>query len=219
MVSYSQFLSYNSEIRNNTFSVGYLNTYFRFNDSKNEIKEFEKINLKKIIPAISYENNNMMITLAYSNSKYENRNTNVFSVDGYYKLIFPIIQPDVFPVFVPLLVRTSYLQIEQQNINITNRYENGNFGIGSGIQINKSFDWTGFNFIYDYGINYSTISFSVDYGYSVQNELMLSFDFNQIFDNFGFTLGGKYTDQKWKLSNKKYNYYTSGYGAFIGINF
>jgi hypothetical protein len=218
-ISYTQFLSYHSEVKSNSIGIGFLNTYFRFNDSKNEIKENEIITSKKVIPAISYETDDLMITLAYNKFNYDNRNSSYFSVDGYYKLLIPVSQPDLVPIFVPILVRTSYMKISQENQNTTNRFENGDFGIGSGIQFNKSFDWIGFKFIYDYGINYSMMNFSVDYGYSVQNELMVSFDFNQIFDAIGIKIGGRYTDQKWKLSNKKYNYYASGYGAFIGINF
>jgi hypothetical protein len=218
-VSNAQFLSYSSDIKNNSISIGYYNNYFRFNDSKKDISETEIISFKKAIPYVSYETDNLMLTVAYNKFKYHEENTSVTVLDGYYKLFFPIGRQDVIALSIPALLRTSYWKMTQNKGNIYDRIELGNIGIGSGLQINKSFDWIGFNFIYDFCINYSTVNFSIDYGYSVQNEIILSLDFNQLFDSYGITIGGKYFDQKWKISDKKYNYYTSGFGGFIGINF
>jgi len=73
--------------------------------------------------------------------------------------------------------------------------------------------------MYDFCINYSTINFSIDYGYSLQNDLLMILYFNNIFDDYGLSFGFKYSDQKWKISQKKYNYYCSNYGLFFGIIF
>ncbi len=214
-----QFLSMSSGVRNNSLSLGFYDYYFRFNDSEKNYFEDELLKFIKLIPELTYENENLLISLAYSKSTYDGHRTSLFGVDGYYKLMVPLTSPDVLFVSIPVLLKTSYLKITQQKNQKDIRFESGNVGIGTGLQLSKSFEWIKMRLLYDFCANYSTLNFSVDYGYSLQNEFILSFDLNQLFDNIGITFGGKYSDQKWKLSNKKYNYYNSNLGVFVGVVF
>ena len=215
----AQFLSYSSGPKSSSLSLGYCNHYFRFNDSEIELTKREQIGFEKYVPEINYETDNLRLSLAYNSSKFNGKNMELFSVDGYYKLLVPVTRPDDFFVSIPVLLRTSYLKVIQELEVSSSRIENGNVGLGTGIQLKQTFSGIGFRFIYDFCINYSTINFSIDYGYSTQNEVIFAVDFDQIFDDFGIIFGGKYSDQTWKISDKKYNYYTSVYGAFIGITF
>lgn len=214
-----QFLSYDTVEKNNAFSVGYYNHYFRFNDSEKELMKSDQLGFKKYIPEICFENRNLSLFLAYNKSNYEGKNMELFGLDGYYKLFIPVTEPSWVQVSVPVILRTGYKKVVQELEKTKTRLETGNAGIGSGFQIENSSDIVDVRLFYSFCINYSTINFSVDYGFSTQNDIILSFAFDNIFDDYGILIGAKYSDQKWKISDKKYNYYTSIYGGFIGITF
>lgn len=219
-ISFSQFLEFERSYGESSFNINLQNYYFRYNDDKNNILNDEEINFLKFVPGLIYENNNLFVSLYYLNGKYHDNKTKLFSLDGYYKLVIPISESEITNFGLPLLLRTSYIQVSQENNNHKiNRLENGSFGLGFGIQLYKSFDWISYRIIYDFCINYSTINFSIDYGYSLQNDLLMILYFNNIFDDYGLSFGFKYSDQKWKISQKKYNYYCSNYGLFFGIIF
>ena len=219
-VSFSQFLEFEPSNGVNSINISLQNYYFRYNDDKNNILKNEEIHFLKLVPGILYENNSLQVSLYYLNGKYHDNNTKLFSLDGNYKIVIPILTSEITNLGLPLLLKTSYIQVSQQNNNYkTNRIENGSFGLGTGIQFYKSFDWISYKMLYNFCIYYSTINFSIDYGYSLQNDLLLMLYFNNLFDDFGFSLGVKYSDQKWKISQKKYNYYCSNYGLIFGIIF
>lgn len=237
----AQFLGYVESDKTRTISFNYLDDYFRYNGSEEFGFLIERpIHFKEGIPSISYEDESIFAEIAYNNTtdSYTGEwtstdiTTKYFSIDFLYKSVIPLtMQRGSFFVGIPLIIRTMYYSNYQEygyfdlsvpiytEENIITRFDNGNIGFGSGIQLKQIFSWVNINLSYTGSVYYSTNGFSIDYGVSYRNEIKFSLDFNSFLYDYGIKVGSKFFDQVWSMKDKKHNYYHSGFGFFIGLNF
>ena len=228
----AQFLGYIESDKTNTIALNYLDDYFRYNGSEDFI--FDKpIHFKTKIPSISYEDESIFAEIAFNNFTANEMKTKYFSIDLLYKSVIPLTMPrSSFFAGIPFLLRTIYFSNSQEGNTYIRyisdfqegdryitRFENGNIGIGSGIELRQSLRWVIVKLSYTASIYYSTTGFSFDYGLSNRNEIKFSLDFNEIFYDYGIRVGSKFFDCTWSMKDKKQNYYHSGFGFFAGLNF
>lgn len=215
----AQFLDYVESDKSSTITLNYLDDYFRYNGSEQFFLD-KPILFKAKIPSIAYEDENIFAEIAFNNFTAHERKTQYFSIDLFYKSVFPLTMPrSSFFVGIPAFIRTIYFSNYQKDDILVTRFENGNVGIGSGIELRQSFSWVIIKLSYTASIYYSTTGFSFDYGLSNRNEIKFSLDFNDFFYDYGIRIGCKFFDCSWSMEDKKQNYYHSGFGFFIGLNF
>jgi hypothetical protein len=215
----AQFLGYIESDKTTNISLNYLDDYFRYNGSE-EFFLNKPIYFKAKVPSISYEDETIFAEIAFNNFTANEMKTKYFSIDFFYKSLIPLTMPrSSFSVGIPLLVRTIYFSNSQEDGSYVLRFENGNIGIGSGIELKQVLPWVIIKFSYNASIYYSTNGFSYDYGISYRNDIKFSLDFNDFFYDYGIKIGSKFFDFAWSIKDKKQNYYHSGFGFFIGLNF
>jgi hypothetical protein len=218
----AQFLEYRSSSKTSSVEIGISNNYFHPLEDNQFINSFR---FTEIIPYIAYRNRNLYLCLGYNRITSNGIKTHETFLDGFYGNDFPIWGDIMNGVSIPLFLRTSYLVLDRV-LNITQisnsyseNFEVGDLGIGTGLKFNHDFEFLILNFRYSFFVNYSTVSLSSKYGYSLLNEIELFFHMDKMFDDFGIILGAKYTDKRWSISDKMYNYFGSWASGFIGVSF
>jgi hypothetical protein len=168
---------------------------------------------------LTYHDPGIKILLGYGNFNYEIKSTEEFLLKANYGGGIPLIMPREFKMIIPIRVQIDYLKVTQDNRPNNSRLELGDIGIGSGLDISYDLHAIDFQINYLFYINYSTVNFSVDYGYSLVSDVNFLMKLNRLFDDIGIVLGLEYYYQNWFMSSKKYNYYGKWFGGFLGINF
>jgi hypothetical protein len=216
--AYSQFLGLSSSEKRNTVEVGLLSSYFKPRENS-LLNVQETIHFSDWIPYIAYRESDIFIGLGYRKFNNNDKSLEEVFLNAYYGTNFRITGNFKDGLFIPVIIRTNYLKLFQEIDIFKNRLEVGSFGLGTGLKIQYDFNIFNVAFHYNFVLSYSTINFSIQYGYSLYNELEMVLNFNNIFDDYGLEIGTKYCDERWSISDKKYNYFGSWTGGFIGINF
>jgi hypothetical protein len=216
--TFGQFLATHYEERIQSVEVGILNNFFKPNNDFSSA-EYSPLILTHYIPYIAYRNADLFLGLGFSSFDQNNKSFEELLLNAYYGTSIPLTAEYQNGLFLPLYIHTSYLKLFQKNNIPNNKFEVGEFGVGAGLKFNYKLGFANFTIHYLGVLNYSTVSFNIEYGYSFCNEAEILFQFNRVIGDYGLLLGLKYFDERWYLSDKKYNYFGSWAGGFIGINF
>jgi hypothetical protein len=215
---YSQFLNFQQAEKRGTVEFGLLNNFFKLRDDYS-VGNNVPLGFTHVIPYIAFREDNLFVGLGYSNFTYDKKSVEEIFLNAYYGTTIRALGNFRDGLFIPILLRTGYLKLFQEIGENKSRFEVGNFGIGTGLKAKYNLNFADLDFHYHFIINYSTINFSVEYGYSIYNEAEILLNFNNILNDYGFEIGVRYYDEKWSMSDKKYDYFGSWAGGFIGINF
>lgn len=186
--------------------------------SGNAQPDSAKIHFTSPLFAAEYRQLGLRVALGYSSYKFNNnaRSEISFSAESVTDVAF-VRDREGGNFFLPIILSTSFIEAEGST-NSSKDFNVANVGLGTGLKfkrISENFgvQITGLGVLY-----YSTAGFSIESGSSTAVIAELQFLFREVIGE-GMTVGYRFEEQAWSMTDKKLNYSRQFQGPFLGIFF
>lgn len=186
--------------------------------SGNAQPDSAKIHFTSPLFAAEYRQLGLRVALGYSSYKFNNnaRSEISFSAESVTDVAF-VRDREGGNFFLPIILSTSFIEAGGST-NSSKDFNVANVGLGTGLKfkrISENFgvQITGLGVLY-----YSTAGFSIESGSSTAVIAELQFLFREVIGE-GMTVGYRFEEQAWSMTDKKLNYSRQFQGPFLGIFF